>query len=47
MKYKKFVEKLKMAQNGGGINCPNQKRLLSLVRDQSSSGRYDNVPVII
>ena len=47
MKYKKFIEKLKMGQNGGGTNCPNQKRLLSLVRDQSSRGRYDNVPVII
>lgn len=43
MKYKKLVEKLKM----GGTNCPNQERLLSLVRDQSSSGRYDNVPVIV
>lgn len=42
MKYKKLVEKLKIAQN-----CPNQKSLLSLVRDQSSSGRYDNVPVIV
>ena len=42
MKYKKLVEKLEMAQN-----CPNQKRLLSLVRDQSSRGRYDDVPVIV
>lgn len=42
MKYKKLVDKLKMAQN-----CPNQKRPLSLVRDQSSKGRYDDVPVII
>lgn len=42
MKYKKLIEKLKIAQN-----CQNQKRLLSLVRDQSSSGRYDNVPVIV
>lgn len=47
MKYKKLVEKLKMAQNAGSTNCPNQKRLLSLVRDQSSRGRYDDVPVII
>lgn len=42
MKYKKLIEKLKIAQN-----CQNQKRLLSLVRDQSSRGRYDNVPVIV
>ena len=42
MKYKKLVEKLEMAQN-----CPNQKRLLSLVWDQSSRGRYDDVPVIV
>lgn len=33
MKYKKLVEKLKMGQNGGGTNCSNQKRLLSLARD--------------
>ena len=46
MKYKKLVEKLKMPKIGG-TNCLNQKRLLSLVRDQSSRGRYDNVPVII
>lgn len=46
MKYKKLVEKLKMAQNWWK-NCPNQKRLLSLVRDQSSRGRYDDVLIII
>ena len=33
MKYKKFIEKLKMGQNGGSTNCPNHKRLLSLARD--------------
>lgn len=38
MKYKKLVEKLKMAQN-----CPNQKS----IRNQSSRGRYDDVPVIV
>lgn len=46
MKYKKLVEKLKMAQNWLD-KLPESERLLSLVRDQSSRGRYDDIPVII
>lgn len=42
----KLVKKLKWPKIGV-TNCPNQKRLLSLVRDQSSRGRYDDIPVII
>lgn len=45
-KYKKRLAKLEEAKIGR-TNCPNQKRPLSLVRDQSSRGRYDDVPVII